>query len=168
MDFLDRSGESRGRPSQGGRGRGDRRAASEVGRAAAAGRRAEARSAGQQGRDPLVHAGQDRQMVDAGRCRFRAGNPTHRHRQDSENRTARALQELSLADCGGLSIGGITPAARNFYKGNGLGQLRPSPEDYFFFRALAFFAFFAFLAMVFPLGWEAPEGTSASSISIKK
>ena len=41
MDFLDRPGEPRGRPSQGRRGRGDRRPASEMGRAAAAGRRAQ-------------------------------------------------------------------------------------------------------------------------------
>ena len=41
MDFLDRSRKSRGRPSQGRGSRGDRHPASEMGRAAAAGRRAE-------------------------------------------------------------------------------------------------------------------------------
>src|SRR5213078_2735048 len=91
------------RPSQGSGGRGDRRAASEMGRAAAAGRRAEEGSGGQQGRDSLVHAGQDRQMVDAGRRRLRRGNPPHRDRQDPENRTARALQGLPAADRRGVS-----------------------------------------------------------------
>ena len=71
MDFLDRSGKPRGRPSQGGGGRRDRRRASEMGRAAAAGDRAqEGRNRDQRGH-PRLHAGQDRQMVDAGRRRVR-------------------------------------------------------------------------------------------------
>ena len=43
VDFLDRNGKPRGRPSQGRRSRGDRRAPSEMGRAAAACRRAQGR-----------------------------------------------------------------------------------------------------------------------------
>ena len=38
-----------------------------------------------QGRDPRLHAGQDRQMVDAGRRRVRRRNPAHRDRQDPED-----------------------------------------------------------------------------------
>ena len=57
----------------------------------------------QQGRNPRLHAGQDRQMVDARRRRLRRGNPAHRDRQDPENRAARALQGLSAADRGGVN-----------------------------------------------------------------
>ena len=71
MDFLDRSGKSRGRPSQGRRSGRDRHRASQMGRAAAAGHRAQKGRDGKQGRHSRLHAGQDRQMVDAGRCRFR-------------------------------------------------------------------------------------------------
>ena len=38
-----------------------------------------------QGRYPRLHAGQDRQMVDAGRRGLRRRNPAHRHRQDPED-----------------------------------------------------------------------------------
>ena len=96
MDFLDRPGEPRGRPSQGGRGRGDRRRASEMGRAAAAGRRAARRARRPtQGRNPRLHAGQDRQMVDARRRRLRRRNPAHRDRQDPEDGAARAASRTT-------------------------------------------------------------------------
>ena len=49
---------------------------------------------GQQGRNPGLHAGQDRQMVDARRRRVRRRNPAHRDRQDPEDRAARAIQGL--------------------------------------------------------------------------
>ena len=71
MDFLDRSREPRRRPSQGGGSRRHRGEASEVGRAAFAGRRSQEGAIGHQGRDLDVHAGQDRQLVDAGRGRLR-------------------------------------------------------------------------------------------------
>ena len=67
MDFLHRSGEPGGRPSESGGSRRDRRRASEMGRAAAPGGRAQEGRERQQGRHPRLHAGQDRQMVDAGR-----------------------------------------------------------------------------------------------------
>jgi hypothetical protein len=65
-----------------------------------------------------------------------------------------------------VSAGNAKSPITSSSKGNGLGHSRPSLEDYFFFLDLAFF-FFAFLAMVFPLGWEAPEGMSASNIAIR-
>ena len=61
-----------------------------------------------------------------------------------------------------MSAGGITLPLKT----KGPGICARALEDYFFFLDLAFF-FFAFLAMVFPLGWEAPEGTSASNIPIR-
>ena len=77
--------------------------ASEMGRAAAAGHRAQEGPAGQQGRNSRLHAGQDRQMVDAGRRRLRRRNPAHRDRQDPEDRAARALQGLPAADRRGMT-----------------------------------------------------------------
>ena len=45
-------------------------------------------------RDARLHAGQDRQMVDARRRGVRGRNPAHRDRQDPEDRAARTLQGL--------------------------------------------------------------------------
>ena len=61
-----------------------------------------------------------------------------------------------------MSACGTTPPV----KAKGPGICARALEDYFFFLALAFFAFL-FFAMVFPLGWEAPEGTGASNIAIR-
>ena len=47
-----------------------------------------------QGGNPRLHAGQDRQMVDAGRRRLRRRNPAHRDRQDPEDDAAPAVQGL--------------------------------------------------------------------------
>ena len=44
---------------------------------------------GHQGRVARLHAGQDRQVVDARRRGLRRRNPAHRDRQNSENRAAR-------------------------------------------------------------------------------
>ena len=60
----------------------------------------------EQGRDPRLHAGQDRQMVDARRRRLRRRHPAHRDRQDPEDGAARALQGLPAADRGGVNPGG--------------------------------------------------------------
>ncbi len=106
VDFHHRPGESRGRPSEGGGSRRHRRHASEMGRAAAAGDRAQEGRDGDQGRHPRLHAGQDRQMVDAGRRCLRRRNPAHGDRQDPEDDAAPAVQGLSAAH--GAS-GGVRP-----------------------------------------------------------
>ena len=62
-----------------------------------------------------------------------------------------------------MSAGGVNASGNEA----GPGICARAHEDYFFFLDLAFLAFFAFFAMVFPLGWEAPEGTSASNIAIR-
>ena len=56
----------------------------------------------EQGRDPRLHAGQDRQMVDARRRRLRRRDPAHRDRQDPEDDAARAVQGLPAADRGSV------------------------------------------------------------------
>ena len=48
-----------------------------------------------QGRDPRLHAGQDRQMVDAGRRGVRRRNPAHRDRQDPEDDAAAAASRTT-------------------------------------------------------------------------
>ena len=108
MDFLDRSRKPRGRPSEGGGSRGDRRLASEMGRAAAAGDRAQEGRDRHQGRHPRLHAGQDRQMVDAGRRRLRRRDPAHGDRQDPETHASAAVQGLPPADRSGGGVGALT------------------------------------------------------------
>ena len=49
-----------------------------------------------QGGDPRLHAGQDRQVVDAGRRRVRRRDPAHGDRQDPEDGAARSIQGLRL------------------------------------------------------------------------
>ncbi len=68
---------------------------SEMGRASAARRRAQEGREGHQGRDPRLHAGQDRQMVDAGRRCLRRRNSAYRDRQDPENGPARAVSRTT-------------------------------------------------------------------------
>ena len=82
MDFVDRTGKPRGRPSQSRRSRRDRRAPSEMGRAAVARHRAQGRPDREQRRDACIPRRQDRQMVDAGRRRVRRRDSAHRHRQN--------------------------------------------------------------------------------------
>ena len=98
MDFHHRSRKPGGRPPEGGRGGRHRRQASEMGRAAAAGDRAEKGRDGDQGRHPRLHAGQDRQMVDAGRRGVRRRNPAHGDRQNPEDHLAPAVQGLPAAE----------------------------------------------------------------------
>ncbi len=106
VDFLDRSGEPRGRPSEGDGGRGDRHPPSEMGRAAAADHHPE------EGREPdargnaRLHGRQDRQVVDAGRRGVRERDSAHRHGQDPEDRAARPVQGLHAADRGGAPNSG--------------------------------------------------------------
>src|SRR5262249_6341259 len=57
----------------------------------------------------------DRQMVDAGRRRFRRRDSAHRDRQDSKNRPARPVQGLRAAERGGLSL---TRGASNANRGH--------------------------------------------------
>ncbi len=57
-----------------------------------------------QGRHPRLHAGQDRQMVDAGRRGVRRRDPAHRDRQDPEGDAAAELQGLSAAERGGGGV----------------------------------------------------------------
>ncbi len=106
VDFFHRTGKSRGRASESCRSRRHRDQTSEMGRASAAGYRAEKRSIGDQGGDSRLHARQDREMVDAGRRGFRRGNSAHRDRQDPENRAARAIQGLRSVrrGRGGISL----------------------------------------------------------------
>ena len=77
-------------------------ASSQVGRAAAADRAAQGRSEGLARGDPEIHGRQDREMVDARRCRFRRRHSAHRHRQDPEDRAARPVQGLQVPERGGV------------------------------------------------------------------
>ena len=63
---------------------------------------------GEQGRNPRLHAGQDRQVVDARRRRLRRRDPAHRDRQNPEDGAARAVQGLRAPDGG---RGGVKPGA---------------------------------------------------------
>ena len=74
MDQLDRAREPRHGPSGGRQRGGHRRRPSQVGRAAAADRGAEARRRGFGGRHPVDLRGQGRQVVDAGRRAVRRGD----------------------------------------------------------------------------------------------
>ena len=71
----------------------------------------------QQGRHPRLHAGQDRQVVDAGRRGVRGRNPAHRHRQDPEDHAAPAVQGLRAAERagGGVSLRGGTGRRPNVF-----------------------------------------------------
>ena len=105
MDFVDRSGKSRGRPPRGrGSGR-DRRLSSQMGRAPASDRPAQGRPESDARGHPEIHGRQDRQMVDARRRRFRRRHSPHRDRQDPEDRAARTVQELPLPERGGVNLG---------------------------------------------------------------
>ena len=104
MDLNHRSGEFGGRPSQGGGSRRHRRAPSQMGRAAATGDRAEERRDGDQGGIARLHAGQGRQMVDAGRRGVRRGNPAHGDGEDSEADAAAAVQGLPAAERAGGGV----------------------------------------------------------------
>ena len=94
----DRPGEPGGRPSGRRRGGGDRRAAPEMGRAAAADRGPRRWSRARGRRPAEVHGRQNRQVVDAGRRRLRRGDPAYRDRQDPEGAPARAIQGPPAAD----------------------------------------------------------------------
>ena len=82
--------------------------ASEMGRAAAAGDRAE------EGRDrdarghPRLHAGQGGEMVDAGRRRVRRRNPAHGDGEDSEDDVAEAVRGVSVAGGRGGGVRGFS------------------------------------------------------------
>ena len=84
VDQLDRDREHRRRPSQGRARRRHRRGSPQVGRAAGAGPQAQARRGAGQAGAPRLPAGQDRQMVDAGRCGLRRRHPAGGHRQDRQ------------------------------------------------------------------------------------
>ena len=103
MDFLDRSGKSRGRTSRGGGSRGDRHPSSEMGRAAASDRAAQAGPEGQPRGHPEIHGRQDRKMVDARRRRLRRRHSAHRDGQDPEDRAARPVQGVQLPQRRGVS-----------------------------------------------------------------
>ena len=103
VDFVDRTGKSRGRPSQNRRSRGDRRAPSEMVGAAAPCRGAQGRPDRDQGRAAGIPQRQDRQLVAAGRCCLRRRNSAHRDRQDSEDGAARPVQGLRLSDRRGVN-----------------------------------------------------------------
>ena len=53
---------------------------------------------------PQIHGRQDRQMVDARRCRFRRRHSAHGDRQDPEDGAARAVQGLSFPERGGVTF----------------------------------------------------------------
>ena len=57
-----------------------------------------------QGGHPRLHAGQDRQVVDAGRRRVRRRNPAHRDGEDSEDDAAEAVRGLSAAGGAGGGV----------------------------------------------------------------
>ena len=80
---------------EGGGSRRHRRRASEMGRAAAAGDRPQEGRDRHQGRHPRLHAGQDRQMVDAGRRGVRGRNSAHRDGQDSEDHAAASSSRIT-------------------------------------------------------------------------
>ena len=103
VDQLDRARECRGRPSGAGGSGGDRRAAPEMGRAAAAGCGAPAGGRGGQGRYPRVPGQQGGQVMVAGRCRVRRRAAAHGDRQDQKIRTAREVSGLRAADRVSLS-----------------------------------------------------------------
>src|SRR5207237_10021610 len=90
----DRPREHRGGASGDRRGRGDRREASEVGRAADRGRGAEGRTERHAGRSAQVLRRQDRQVVDAGRRGLREGAAAYRDRQAFEAHAAPADERL--------------------------------------------------------------------------
>ena len=153
-----------GHPEGGGSG-GDRRPASEMGRAAAAGHRARRRArrprkdeilAFMQGKIAKWWMPDDVVFVD---------EIPHTATGKIQKTALRERSRITAADRSGMSA-----QPSRLHPNKGLGHWRPSPrtspEDYFFFLDLAFFAFL-FFAMVFPLGWEAPEGTSASNIPIR-
>jgi hypothetical protein len=72
-------------PTRGRGSGGDRRLSSEMGRAAASDRPAQAGPERDTRGHPEIHGWQDREMVDARRRRLRRGHSAHRDRQDPEN-----------------------------------------------------------------------------------
>jgi 3-(methylthio)propionyl---CoA ligase len=109
VDRVDRPREHRDGAPGGGDGGMHRRAAPEVGRAAAAGGREEARRRGHARADPGLLRGPHRQVVDAGRRGLRRRDSARRHRQDAEEQAARAVARPPAAD--GLKLGPVSGAS---------------------------------------------------------
>ena len=103
MDFVDRSGKSRGRASGGRGSRRDRHPSSQMGRASAADRAAQAGPERDARGHPEIHGWQDRQMVDARRRRVRRCHSAHRDGKDPEDRAARPVQGVQFPQRGGCS-----------------------------------------------------------------
>ena len=142
VDFLDRSGEPCGRLSESRRSRRDRRTASEMGRTAAAGDRAQGGPDRHQGGNSRLPRGQDRQLVDAGRCGFR--HRRFRTRRPARSRRPRCAISSKITCCRQRSL----PSKIDLPESdtNGAGQL--SRGAAFAGHAEAFSAHFPIIGVI--------------------
>ena len=129
MDLDHRSREPRGRPSRRRGSGGDRGAAFQMGRAAVAGRRAEARQGAGESRHPGLHGRQGGEVVDARRRRVRRRDPAHRHRQDPEDR--RCGNSSRAIACRPIDAGASTALGKGSKKRRRSGTLQRQDMAYY-------------------------------------